>query len=121
MGNPPGNIDQGAAWGSYIGLFFLAVSFVAIGVFASSLTDNTIIAFITGVFLCFITYAGFQSIAALAVFSSFQNILLYLGIEDHYTSMSRGVVDTRDVLYFFSISALFILFTRVKLESRKWQ
>jgi ABC-2 type transport system permease protein len=120
LGNPLGNIDTGGMWGSYIGLLFLAAGFVAIGVFASSVTENQIVAFIISVFLSFFFYLGFESISTLALFGKVDNIILHLGIKEHYVSMSRGVIDTRDMLYYLSLIALFLLLTRTVLESRKW-
>lgn len=121
LGNPPGNIDTGGMWGSYLGLLFLAGGFVSIGVFASSLTNNQIVSFIVAVFLCFFCYIGFESIAQLGLFGGrADNIVLSLGINEHYISMSRGVIDTRDVCYFLGLIALFILLTKTVLESRKW-
>lgn len=119
LGNPIGNIDSGGTWGSYIGLFFLASSFTAIGIFASSLSDNQIVAFILAVFLCFFCYAGFEYISMLNVFGKVA-IIESLGINYHYTSISRGVIDTRDILYYLSVNAVFILLTKTKLESRRW-
>ena len=116
---PPG-IDTGGTWGSYIGLLFLAGAFVAIGIFASSITENQVIAFIVAVFLCFFIYMGFQFIAEIPFLAGIDEILLPLGINDHYISMSRGVIDSRDMLYFFSVISLFILLTRTVIESRKW-
>ncbi|MBI4945798.1 MAG: gliding motility-associated ABC transporter permease subunit GldF [Bacteroidetes bacterium] len=120
LGNPVGNIDSGGTWGSYIGLFFLASAFTAIGIFASSLSDNQIVAFILAVFLCFFLYIGFEYISMLDLFGKMGALILALGINDHYTSMSRGVIDTRDVIYYLSIIGIFILMTKTKLESRKW-
>lgn len=120
LGNPSGNIDTGGMWGSYIGLLFLAGAFSAIGIFASSVTGNQIVAFILAVFLCFFCYIGFESISSLALFGTFDSIILKLGINEHYISMSRGVIDTRDVLYYISIIAVFMLFAKTSLESRKW-
>ncbi len=120
LGNPVGNIDVGATNGSYIGLIFLASAFVAIGVFASSITDNQVIAFIIALFLCFIAYQGFDSFSSLQLFKGVDNIIAGLGISQHYISMSRGVLDTRDIVYFVGISAVFILMTKTSLESRKW-
>ncbi len=120
LGNPPDNLDKGATMGSYIGLLFLAGGFVSIGVFASSLTDNQIISFIVSVFLSFFCYIGFEQIASFSLFGTWDSLILTLGINEHYISMSRGVVDTRDVLYFFSLVAFFALLTRLKLQSRKW-
>lgn len=120
LGNPVGNIDSGGTWGSYIGLFFLASAFTAIGIFASSLAENQIVAFILAVFLCFFCYIGFDYISALELFGKVDDIILSLGINDHYTSMSRGVIDTRDVIYYLGLSWIFILLTKTVLESRKW-
>lgn len=120
LGNPVGNIDTGGMWGSYIGLFFLSSGFVAIGVFASSITENQIVSFIVAVFLCFFFYLGFDSISNLALFGKVDALIIQLGIQEHYISMSRGVIDTRDVVYFLSLAAFFILLTKTVLESRKW-
>lgn len=120
LGNPIGNIDTGGMWGSYIGLFFLASGFVAIGVFSSSITENQIISFIVAVFLCFFFYLGFDSISNLSLLGKVDAFIIQLGIQEHYISMSRGVIDTRDVVYFFSLAAFFLLLTKTVLESRKW-
>ncbi len=120
LGNSAGSIDTGGTWGSYIGLFFLSAIYVAIGLFASALTENQIISFILAVILCFFFYIGFESIAALDIFSSVDEYIVAVGINEHYKSMSRGVIDTRDVLYYLSVIVLFILLTKTVLESRKW-
>jgi ABC-2 type transport system permease protein len=120
LGNPVGNIDHGGTWGSYIGLVFLAAVYVSIGLFASSLTENTIIAFVLAVIICFFLYMGFNSIGYLSLKGSTGNIILNLGIDAHYHSMRRGVIDSRDLTYFLSLILLFVLFTRVKLNSRNW-
>jgi len=120
LGNPVGNMDLGGTWGSYIGLFFLGSGFVAIGVFASSISDNQIIAFIVAFFLSFLCFTGFESLATLNSFSGIDSTIINLGIQHHYVSMSRGVLDTRDILYFISIATLFLLLTKFVLSSRKW-
>jgi ABC-2 type transport system permease protein len=120
LGNPVGNIDTGGMWGSYIGLLFLGAAFVAIGIFASAITDNQVVSFIIALFLCFIMYIGFDYISSFALFGKIDNVILALGINNHYGSMSRGVIDTRDVIYFLSLIAIFIFGTRTVLESRKW-
>lgn len=120
LGNPVGNLDTGGIWGSYIGLFFLSTSFVAIGIFSSSITDNQILSFILSVFLCGFAYLGFELIYSLSLFGSIDLFIKQLGIAAHYNSMSRGVIDTRDILYFLSIIALFIGLTKLALASRKW-
>jgi ABC-2 type transport system permease protein len=117
---PKGNVDHGAILGSYLGLIFLAAGFVAIGVFASSISSSQIVSFIIAVFLSFFCYLGFESIAALQWFGPFDYFLEKLSISEHYNSMSRGVIDTRDVVYFLSIALLFLSLTKLKIESRKW-
>jgi len=120
LGLPHGNLDSGSIWGSYLGLLFLGASFVAIGIFASSLTDNQIISFILAVFISFFVYMGFEFIYTFVLSGKTGLIIQSLGINAHYSSISRGVVDTRDLIYFISVTALFILMTKLSLESRKW-
>ena len=119
LGNPTGNIDSGGTWGSYIGLVFLSGAFVAIGVFASALSSSQIVAFILAVFLSLFCFIGFDQLS-LMMFEPLDTLMLNLGINEHYLSMSRGVIDTRDMLYFLSLIAVFLLGTKVVLESRKW-
>jgi ABC-2 type transport system permease protein len=113
-------IDTGGMWGSYVGLFFLGAGFVSIGVFASAIAENQVIAFIMALLLCFIAYIGFDFIAESGVFGKYDSIFKSMGINEHYVSMSRGVIDTRDALYFISVIVVFNLSTRLVLESRKW-
>ncbi len=109
LGTPQGNIDTGAVIGSYIGLFLLGAGFVAIGLFASSISKNQIIAFTIAVFVSFFVYSGLDSLSTLL---SLQNLgLQHLGITEHYASVSRGVLDTRDLGYFVCLSSLFIWLT----------
>lgn len=121
LGLPPGNMDMGGMWGSYVGLMFLGSAFVAIGIFVSSLTDNQIVAFILALTLSGFAYIGFDAVADLSLFGKADLFIMSLGIQAHYASMSRGVIDTRDVIYFFSLISVFILSTRIVLESRKWE
>ena len=120
LGLPKGNLDSGSIWGSYIGLFFLGASFVSIGIFASSTTDNQIISFILALFISFLLYMGFEFVYTFVLSGKTGLIIQSLGLNAHYSSMSRGVVDSRDLIYFLSITAFFILLTKVSLESRKW-
>ena len=115
LGNPEGNLDIGSVMGSYFGLLFLVASYTAIGVFASSLTDNQIVAFIIAVFTCFILYFGFEGLSNYNVFGEAFYIET-LGMESHFKSMSRGVLDTRDIIYFLSITALFIVLTKLNIK-----
>lgn len=120
LGFPKGNIDTGGMWGSYIGLLFLAASFVAVGLFASSITDNQIISFILAVMFSGFIYIGFEFIYGFALFGQIDLFVKTFGISSHYTAMSRGVIDTRDVIYFLSLITFFILLTRLSIEKRKW-
>jgi len=109
LGTPVGNIDTGAVVGSYIGLFLLGASFAAIGLFASSISKNQIIAFTIAVFLCFFFYSGFDSLSQIL---SLQNLTLEnFGITEHYQSVSRGVLDTRDLVYFIILAGIFLWLT----------
>ncbi len=120
LGAPKGNIDTGGMWGSYAGLLFLGAGFVSIGVFASSVAENQVIAFIIALLLCFFAYIGFEFIAGSGLFGKYDAFFKSLGINDHYVSMSRGVLDTRDILYFLSTITLFNILTKIVLQSRKW-
>lgn len=119
LGNPEGNLDMGSIIGSYFGLLFLAASYVSIGVFASTLSENQIVAFITAVFLCFFFYFGFEGLSNYKIFGE-AFYLEKLGMDYHFKSMERGVLDTRDLLYFLSISVFFIALTKfnIKKQSR---
>jgi ABC-2 type transport system permease protein len=120
LGNPVNNLDAGGTWGSYIGLFFLAASYAIIGLYCSSLTDNVIIAFLISVALSMLLCFGFDQIGNLNALSSIGEILVKLGIAEHYRSMSRGVIDSRDIVYFLALVSVFFLLTRYNLEKRKW-
>jgi ABC-2 type transport system permease protein len=121
LGSPKGNLDSGAILGSYIGLIFLAMAFIAIGIFASSLSKNQIIAFILATFLCFFFYSGFNYLSSLPGFvGRIDDVIQMIGIDYHYDSISRGIIDTRDLIYFISLIVLFIFLTKVSLERRKW-
>ena len=108
-----GNLDSGGIIGSYIGLFFLASVFAAISIWCSSLTSNPVVAFLLSAFTCLILYFGFSSISRLPVFSGNADYYIeMLGINFHYQSISRGVIDTRDIIYFFSVIFLFLFATQ---------
>jgi len=116
MAEPAGNVDSGAFWGSFIGLFFLAAVYVAIGTFSSSLSGNQIISFVVAVVLSFFAFYGFEVLTGF--FTSGQSVQLLdsLGIHAHYKSMSRGVIDSRDLLYFIIASSIFLYATSWKLN-----
>lgn len=117
LGNPQGNLDMGSTIGSYFGLLFLVAAYTAIGVFASTLSDNQIVAFIIAVFICFFFYFGFEGLSNYYIFGD----LVYmedLGMASHYNSMSRGVIDTRDLVYFISVALAFLLFTKLRIQKQ---
>jgi ABC-2 type transport system permease protein len=120
LGYPKGNLDTGGMWGSYIGLLFLGAGFVSVGTFASAISENQVIAFIMALLLCFITYVGFDFISASGVFGKYDSFVKGLGMNQHYVSMSRGVIDTRDIIYFLSIICVFNFLSKIVLQSRKW-
>ena len=115
LGNPEGNLDMGSILGSYFGLLFLVAAYTAIGVFASALSDNQIVAFIIAVFICFFFYFGFEGISNYSALNSIV-YLENLGMAAHYNSMSRGVIDTRDLVYFISIALAFLIVTKLKIQ-----
>ncbi|MFY0605000.1 MAG: gliding motility-associated ABC transporter permease subunit GldF [Flavobacteriaceae bacterium] len=113
LGNPIGNIDFGSTIGSYLGLLLLAATYTAIGLFTSTLSKNQIVAFILGVFITFFLFYGFDTLA-----NSFTNdgyIIKLLGINEHFKSISRGVIDTRDLIYFLSVILFFLFLTKQKI------
>jgi len=120
LGLPKGNIDMGATWGSYIGLILLGGCYASIGIFSSAATSNQIVAFVLGMFLCFFFYVGFQQISNLSLFGGWDSFIQNLGIQYHYDSISRGVVDSRDLVYFGSLISFFLGLTYIVLDSRKW-
>ncbi len=117
LGAIEGNLDTGSILGSYFGLLFLVASYTSIGVFASTLSDNQIVAFIIAVFICFFFYFGFEGISNYNIFGD-TLYLEKLGMEWHFKSMSRGVLDTRDILYFISISIFFIALTKLNIQKK---
>ena len=119
LGSPAGNIDSAATVGSYLGLALLAAVFAAIGVLASALTRDQIIAFLVAVVGCFLVYLGFDSLASVLQGSAAYYVS-QLGIAAHYRDLSKGLIDSRDLIYFFSVVAVALLATRLALRSRNW-
>ena len=121
LGDTPGNLDKGGTLGSFIGLFFLASVYASAGIFASSISDNQVIAFILAVIICFFLFMGFDSIAYLPGLKKLDEFVIRLGINEHYKSISRGVVDIKDIVYFIAVILFFNEATRFYLMSRKWK
>ncbi len=121
LADPTGSIDTGSVIGSYIGLLLLGATFVSIGLLGSALTANQIVAFLLALFLAFLAFYGFDFVSRLAAFSgTLDYTIRQIGINEHYLSISRGVLDTRDIIYFLTVNLLFLAATRTALESRKW-
>ena len=121
LGETPGNLDKGGTWGALIGLFCLAAVYASVGIFASSITDNQVIAFIIAVLICFVLLMGFDSFAYLPGLKKLDEFVINLGINEHYKSMSRGVLDIRDAVYFLAVAGIFTEAARLVLLSRKWK
>ncbi len=120
LGDPQGNVDTSGVIGSYTGLILLGGVFCSVGIFASSITRNQIVAFIVASFLCFIVFTGFDSISTINVWASNALLIKQLGILYHYESMGKGLIDSRDLIYFFSVAFVFLLFTKLVISSRSW-
>ena len=120
LGNPVGNIDTPGVIGSYVGLVLLGGVFCSVGIFASSITPNQIVAFIVAAFLCFILFSGFNSLSTLDVWSEHVLGIKQLGILYHYEAMSKGLIDSRDLLYFLSVIFSMLSITKLILGSRQW-
>lgn len=120
LGNPAGNVDSAGVFGSYIGLVLLGAVFTAIGIFASSISDNQITSFIIAAFLCFLLYAGFSSLTSINAWGELAYFINQLGIDYHYNALSKGLIDSRNVFYFLSIIAIMLMATRLVLGSRRW-
>lgn len=121
LGESPGNLDKGGTIGAFIGLFFLASVYASAGIFASSLTDNQVIAFMIAILICFLLFIGFDSFAYLPGLKKLDEFVIRLGINEHYKSISRGVLDIRDAVYFIAVVAIINEATRLVLLSRKWK
>ncbi len=120
LGNPPGNLDTPGIVGSYVGLILLGAVFTAVGLLASSLTQNQVVSFILAAFLSFFLYSGFNSIAGLWDWDARALFIDQLGILYHYNTLSKGLIDSRDVIYFLSVSGLLLMVTKLIMSSRKW-
>ncbi|MEZ5004498.1 MAG: ABC transporter permease [Chitinophagales bacterium] len=113
--------DSGAIIGSYIGLFLLGAAFTAISLFASAVSKNQVTAFLIGVLLCYLFYNAFYQLSQLDAFvGKWDYIIQSFGMGAHYEALSRGVIDTRDLVYFLSVIVVFTLLSKISLESRKW-
>jgi ABC-2 type transport system permease protein len=117
LGNPAGNIEFGTTFGSFIGLLFLASTYTAIGLFSSSLSKNQIVSFIVAVFISFFLFYGFDALASFNLLGDLDYTFQKIGMGEHYNSISKGVVDTRDLIYFASLSAFFLILTNFRIQN----
>lgn len=113
LGNPMGNLDIGSTIGSYLGLLFLASAYTSVGIYTSTFSNNQIVSFIIAAAICFFLYYGFEAIADMGLPESLRSF----GMNDHFKSISRGVLDTRDIIYFVSITLFFLFLTYTKLAA----
>jgi ABC-2 type transport system permease protein len=120
LGNPVGNVDSAGVVGSYIGLVLLGGVFCSVGIFASSITPNQIVAFITAAFLCYLLFSGFDSVAAVNLWATNALLIKQLGIQYHYESISKGLIDSRDLIYFVIVIFIMLLITKIVTGSRSW-
>ena len=118
---PQGNIDLGSIATSFLGLILLGGIFVSIGIFSSLLTKNTILAFIIGLFLCYISYRGFSDLSNLPfIYGKFDHFVNSLGIHAHFSAIQKGVIETREIIYFISMSVFFLAASKLLMEKRYW-
>ena len=113
LGDPIGNLDTGSTIGSYLGLLFLASAYTSVGIYTSTFSNNQIVAFIIAAAICFFLFYGFEALADMGISESLRSF----GMNDHFKSISRGVIDTRDVIYFISITLFFLFLTNLKLAT----
>lgn len=119
LATPLGNVDTAGITGSYIGLLLLASVFSALGILASAMTNNQVVAFIIATFLSFILFTGLNSLAGINVWSAISLPLSKMSLEYHYHAMSKGLLDSRDIIYLISVSALFLFFSKLILDYKK--
>ena len=120
LGDPPGNLDRSGIAGAYVGLVLLGGVFCAVGIFASSVTTNQVVAFIVAAFLCFLLYTGFDSLSAINVWFSQALLIKQLGLLYHYEALGKGLIDSRNLLYLISVAFVFLLLTKMVIGSRSW-
>lgn len=117
LGNPIGNINLGTTFGSFIGLLFLSSAYVSIGIYASTFSKNQIVSFISGLLITFLLFYGFEAFSSYNIFGDFGFSLKKFGILEHFNSIGKGVLDTRDLIYFISVSFLFLFLTKINVEN----
>lgn len=118
LGSPEGNIDSAGVFSSYLGIILLGAVFTSVGIFSSVISGNQIVAFILAVVLCYFLYDGIARIASL---SGFAVLISTLGLDYHYYALGKGLIDSRNVLYFISVICIFLMSTRLVMGSRQWE
>ncbi|MCS6824722.1 MAG: gliding motility-associated ABC transporter permease subunit GldF [Cytophagaceae bacterium] len=120
LGDPPGNIDSAAVFSSYIGLMLLAGVFASVGIFSSSVSNNQVLSFILSLAINYVLFDGFARLSSLGFLSSTSAFISQLGLDYHYLSLSKGLIDSRNVLYLISITCIMLVSTKLTLGSRNW-
>ncbi len=119
LGNPVGNIHIGTTIGSFLGLLFLVSAYTAMGIFASTLSNNQIVSFIIAVFSSFFLFYGFEALATYQLFGNLDYVIEKIGMNSHYTSIGKGVLDTQDLIYFISVTVFFLFLTKLRIQHEK--
>jgi ABC-2 type transport system permease protein len=116
-----GNPDIGPIWGGYLGAFLMGGAYLAIGCFSSSLTENQIVAFIIAIFLCFALLITGENLVIMNLPAALVPVFSFLGLGAHFESIGRGVIDSRDIVYYISVIGFFLFLNGLSVESRKWK
>ncbi len=120
LGSPIGNIDSAAVFSSYIGLLLLGGVYTSIGILSSAITSNQIFSFIISLIVCYFFYDGISRMASLDLWEGSRNFLSQFSLSYHYEALSKGVLDSRNLIYFISITLIMLISTNLVLGSRKW-
>lgn len=119
LGNPIGNINFGSTFGSFIGLLFLSSAYVAIGIFSSTISKNQIVSFLIAISISFFLFYGFEAISTMNLFGNYNYTIQQFGMLEHFNSISKGVLDSRDLIYFLSVTYLFLFLTKFRIENEQ--
>ena len=119
LGETIGNLDIGGIMGSYLGLFMLSSAFIGIGIFASSISPNQVVAFLIAIVCNAIIYYGFDVLSSISFLQNWDLYISNLGIASHFSRMSKGVIDSRDILYFLSVCFLFLMLSKTTIQLKR--
>ena len=119
LGETIGNLDIGGIIGSYLGLFMLSSAFIGIGIFASSISPNQVVAFLIAIVCNAMIYYGFDVLSSVSILQNWDLYISNLGIASHFSRMSKGVIDSRDILYFLSVCFLFLMLSKTTIQLKR--